>query len=51
MSIKKLLLYLSITLQIKSSLIFKMNGDVTQCFIDELFQDSSMIIKWKIFTY
>ena len=47
----KLILHLLIIFQIKSSLLFRMSGDTTQCFIDELFQDSSMIIKWKIFTH
>jgi hypothetical protein len=49
MAITKLILFLIIA-QINSSLIFKINSDSTQCFIDELFADSSMIIKWKIFT-
>ena len=49
MAITKLILLLIIS-KINSSLIFKINSDTTQCFIDELFADSSMIIKWKIFT-
>ncbi len=49
MAITKLILLLIIS-KINSSLIFKINSDSTQCFIDELFADSSMIIKWKIFT-
>ena len=49
MAITKLIILLIIS-QINSSLIFKINSDSTQCFIDELFADSSMIIKWKIFT-
>ena len=49
MAITKIILLLIIS-QIKSSLIFKIKSDSTQCFIDELFTDSSMIIKWKIFT-
>ena len=36
--------------QIYSSLLFKINPGIKQCFIDELNQDSTVILKWKIIT-
>jgi hypothetical protein len=36
--------------QIYSSLLFKINPGIKQCFIDEFNQDSSVILKWKLIT-
>ena len=35
---------------ISSSLLFKLNIEQEQCFYDDFFSDSSVILKWKIFT-
>ena len=50
MAITKIILLLIIS-QIKSSLIFKINSDTTQFFIDELFADSSNITIFYIICY
>ena len=42
--------FFSIFNQIYSSLLFKINPGIKQCFIDELNQDSTVILKWKIIT-
>ena len=42
--------FFSIFNQIYSSLLFKINPGIKQCFIDEFNQDSTVILKWKIIT-
>ncbi len=36
--------------KISSSLLFKLNVGQDQCFFDDFYSDSSVILKWKIFT-
>ena len=49
-SIQTIIILISTISKITSSLLFKVGPSTQQCFYDEFFQESSVILKWKIFT-
>ena len=48
---KKYFLLLFLINTIYSALLFKINPSEEQCFYEELFSETSIILKWKIFTH
>ncbi len=48
---KKYFLLLFLIKTISSALLFKINPSEEQCFYEELFSETSIILKWKIFTH
>ena len=50
MKILRFILISYLIIKISSALLFKLNIGNDNCFYEELFEDSSVILKWKLFT-